>query len=197
MAIISIYRRIAFKTGKKGWLPDNYSLSEGSGNPGEADAELLYNTDMEAISNLVFDQFIEMLRNACEDPKSQNDKKIIIYLEKNHILKLIDRLSWEIHNERRRIDIIALLDAAYRWAATSDDVNLVKLGISLMGMLNLDDWEEYRKVIVTLGKYEEFTLYSLYAASEWNDADKIISDYAKNLKGWGKMHAELWGEIVW
>jgi len=197
MAIISIYRRIALKTGKKGWLPDKYSLEEGNKVPGEADANLLYNTDLAEISNLAFDRFIELLRSACEDADPEIDKKFVRFFEKYHILQLLDKLCWEIYNERRRIDLIALLEVAYKWAAGSDDAVLVKLGISLMGMLNLDDREDCRKVIVTLGKYEEFTLYSLHAISGWDDADVIASEYAKHLKGWGKTHAELWGETEW
>ena len=135
-----------------------------------------------------------LLRNACENPKGKNEKEIIMYLSENHILMHIDSLCEEIYNERRGIDLIKLLETAFGWAADSQSPDLVKLGISLMGMMNLDDRDDCREVIVTLGKYEEFTLYSLYAVTEWRNAAEIISDYAINLKGWGKTHAELWKE---
>jgi len=192
----SIYKKIASKTGRKGWLPDNFSLTAGVEAPGKTDFELLYESDIGEISPRDFEQFIGLLAGACENPKDKDKKEreIIEFLTKNHILKLIDVLCEEIYNEDRNIDIIKLLDVAYGWAAGSDDVSLVKLGISLMGMMNLDDREDCREVIVTLGKYEEFTFYSLYALEGLKDADVIASDYAKNLKGWGKTHAELWRE---
>jgi len=189
----SIYSRIISKIGKKGWLTHDFPLSEGLGAPGEKDAGFLYGSDIGEAGNEAFEQFMALLKAKCENPKKKSDKEFIEYLEKNHILKLLDRLCWEIYNERRGIDLIALLDASYSWAIDSGNINLVKLGISLMGMLNLDEREDCRDVIITLGKCEEFTLYSLYAISGWNDADKIAGDYAKNLKGWGKTHAQVWG----
>ena len=190
----SIYKRIVSKTGRKKWLPDNFSLPEGGETPGKEDGELLYNSNIEGVNYSSLEQLMKLLRNACENPKDKSNKELSDYLSKNHILKLIDLLSEEIYNERRGIDLIKLLDTAFRWATDSNDADLVKLGISLMGMLNLRDREDCREVIVTLGKCEEFTLYSLYAITGWDNATVIASDYAKNLKGWGKTHAELWRE---
>jgi len=197
MATISIYRNITLRVGRKGWLSGSFSLTGSDEVPGEADAAILYDDADDEISNLLFDQFMEMLRGACENPKPEDEIKIIRYLEKHHILKLIDRLCREIYNTSRRLDLISLLDVAYKWAVSSDDVNLVKLGISLMGMMNVDEREDCRKAIVTLGKHEEFTFYSLYAVSGWDDAEEIMDGYAAHLKGWGKKHAELWREKEW
>jgi len=190
MTGISIYRKIALRTGKKGWLPAGFTLF-GESSPGEADARLLYDSQAGELGYEAFDEFLTLLKNACDNANRKNDGAIAEYLKRNHILRLIDKLCEEIYYYDSGIDLILLLDAAFGWATASRDMNLVKLGISLMGMLNVGDREDCRKAIITLGKYEEFTLYSLYAVSEWADADRIALDYARNLKGWGKKHAEL------
>ena len=194
----SIYKRIASKTGKKGWLPEGFSLfgktpgDTGEIVPGGADAELLYKTPAEEISNAAFEKFMKLLKEAHEGKAGKNSKEIAAFLGENHILKIIDRAGEEIFYEDRGIDLLKLLDTAFDWATGSTDVNLVKLGLSLMGILSVSDREDCRDAIIELGKYEEFTFYSLYAVSGWEDAYDIALAYAGNLKGWGGVHAKNW-----
>jgi len=192
----SIYEQITSKANRKGWLPVSFVLPGSNGVPGEEDGLLLTHSDIRAIIPEDFEEFMLLLKAACDKPrlKKDDEKALAGFLGKNHILTLIDRLFDEIYIEERGIDLLKLVDAALEMAVSSDDVNVVKLGISLMGMLNVEDREDCRKAIITLGKYEEFTFYSLFAASEWEDVYGIASDYASNLRNWGKTHAELWLE---
>jgi len=190
----SIYHRIASKTGKKGWLPSGFSLPEVASTPGEADGSLLYHTEIEELRAEAFEKCIRLLKKAyLAEPQKRNDDDIVKFLEEYRVFRLMDNLPTEIHSIQRDLETPKLLDLAFEWATTSNNQE-IKLAISLMGMFNLDEWEESKNVIVTLGKYEEFTFYSLFAISGWNNADKIARDYAKNLKGWGKTHAEVWLE---
>jgi len=192
----SIYGQITSKANRKGWLPDSFLLPGDSRVPGEADGILLYHSNMKEIDPEGFEEFICLLAAACEQPKlrKKNEKELAVFLGEHHTLTLIDRLCDEVFNGERGIDLIDLADAAYGMAINSNDVNIVKLGLSLMGILNVEDREDCRRAIVSLGKYEEFTFYSIFAVSEWHGANTIVLDYAKNLKGWGKNHAELWLE---
>ena len=188
----SIYRCIISKTGRKGWLPDDFLLPGSGGMPGEADGAMMYDAQPMEVGDEEFERFMDMLRKACDDPKRDMDREFAAYLEETPVIRLLDGLCVEIYSLRRGIDLIGLLDVAYEWASSSSDAGLVKLGISLMGMLNLDEREDCRSVITVLGKYGDFTFYSLYAMSGWKDAEKIAADYAAHLKGWGKIHADLW-----
>lgn len=189
-----IYKYIVSKTGRKGWLPDGFLLPGTEGAPGEGDGAIMYGAGPGEVSDEAFELFMRMLRGICDDPKRSKDDEFKRYLKENHVLGLIDRLCVEIYSLRRGIDLMNLIDVAYGWAVSSDDMNLVKLGISLMGMLNLDERDDCREAIITLGKYDEFTLYSLYAISGWKDADVIAAGYAEHLNGPGKIHARLWLE---
>ena len=192
---LSIYKEIFLRTGKKGWLPVGFLLPGEDGTPGQADGKLLYYTEIEEVRPEVFEKFIRLLKKAYQaEPKKRKDDDMIKYLNEYHVFQLIDRLATEICSPERDLDLGKILDLAAHWAMTSDNQKLVKLAIVIMGALNLDEWEEYREVIVALGKYEEFTFYSLFAVSGWSDAEKIARDYLKNLKGWGKTHAEVWLE---
>ena len=198
----SIYDQITSKANRKGWLPAGFLLSGSEESPGaaqapgEADGTLLLHSDMREINPEAFEEFILLLKAVCENPKmkKENEKALAGFFTKSHVLTLIDRLCDEVFNPERGIDLLGLADAALEMAVGSDDINIVKLGISLMGILNVEDRGDCRSAVIALGKYEEFTFYSLFAVSEWRDADRIASDYARNLKGWGKTHAGLWLE---
>ena len=186
-------------TGKKGWLPENFSLHGDNPvyEPGELEGKLLYCDDFTGYQENeprpeVFEKFMRLLRNAYEDPKKRKGQDLIRYFEEIHVIWIIDKASDEICNNRRGIDLIKLLEISYEWVISSESPELVKLGIALMGMMNLNGWEECKEAIVTLGKYSEFTFYSLYAISGWQNAEVIARDYAANLKGWGKRHADEW-----
>ena len=162
--------------------------------PGEADAFVMDDTQISEVDNAAFERFMGLLKEYSDNPKRKNVKELSDFLKENHILKLIDRTSEEIHFFDRQIDLIKLLDFAYDRAINSKDINIVKLGISLLGMMNLAGRDDCKKAIMALGENEEFTLYSLYAISEWDDAVEIAQKYANTLKGWGKTYAETWLE---
>lgn len=65
----------------------------------------------------------------------------------------------------------------------------VKLGISLLGLLT-DDLD--RKLLLTVGRHEEFTLYSAIAISVIEPADsrdQALLTLARSVNGWGRIHA--------
>ena len=62
----------------------------------------------------------------------------------------------------------------------------VKVGIALLGAVRgADD----RELLATLGRHEEFTLYSAVAlANTVDDAESALWDLAKSVDGWGRIH---------
>jgi hypothetical protein len=70
---------------------------------------------------------------------------------------------------------------------TAPDRELVKLGISMLGVLvGCDE----RETLLTIGRHEEFTLFSSVAlASTLENPDPVIWSLAKHARGWGRIHA--------
>lgn len=62
----------------------------------------------------------------------------------------------------------------------------VKVGIALLGAVRgADD----RELLTTLGRHEEFTVYSAVAlANTLDDAESALWDLAKSVDGWGRIH---------
>lgn len=70
---------------------------------------------------------------------------------------------------------------------TAPDREVVKLGISMLGVLvGCDE----RETLLTLGRHEEFTLFAAVAlASTLEHADTALWELAKRVRGWGRIHA--------
>ena len=70
---------------------------------------------------------------------------------------------------------------------TAPDREVVKLGISMLGVLvGCDE----RETLLTLGRHEEFTLFAAVAlASTLEHADAALWELAKRVRGWGRIHA--------
>jgi hypothetical protein len=74
-----------------------------------------------------------------------------------------------------------------RWLAfESPDKGPVKFGIALLGLIG--DKNDIDK-IVTLGKHEEFTLFSVVAIiNALENPESTLWELAKYVDGWGKIH---------
>jgi hypothetical protein len=70
---------------------------------------------------------------------------------------------------------------------SAPDREVVKLGISMLGVLvGCDE----RETLQTIGRHEEFTLFSAVAlASTLESADRELWQLAKGVRGWGRIHA--------
>ena len=70
---------------------------------------------------------------------------------------------------------------------TAPDRELVKLGVSMLGVLvGCDE----RETLLTIGRHEEFTLFSAVAlASTLEQPDEALWELAQCVHGWGRIHA--------
>ena len=103
-------------------------------------------------------------------------------------MPIIDALTDAIQSAND-LDASALRSYAESLAFDSNDREQVKLGIALLGVLNLNDLSDYQDKLVRLGLCEEFTLYVVVAASRWKHGQYVVWHLAKNTDGWGKIHA--------
>jgi len=89
--------------------------------------------------------------------------------------------------EASMIDEKALQEEALWFLEKGAHREIVKFGLTLIGMTNC---EAYREKILTLGLHEEFTPYAIYALTEGTEyANDDIFKIAKLTKGWGKLAA--------
>lgn len=119
--------------------------------------------------------------------KDSLSKKVELYnlLMEDTLLDYIDPALEKIVASNISID--PYLHSYAKWLAfESPDRGPVKFGIALLGLIrDKNDMDE----IITLGKHEEFTLYSAVAlANTYEDPEIELWQLAKYVDGWGKIH---------
>lgn len=104
-------------------------------------------------------------------------------------LALIDELQHYIVDNRETIPANELCDFAVYAATKSGDRECVKFGLSILELLNIEGNEQIRDIVTLLGLSNEFTLFSVFVMSRWSSGNENIAYLARNVRGWGRIHA--------
>ena len=185
----SIYESILLALEPDGTLPGNFSLPDEGEGPvrwafGAQDGVALYHTtafysEDEAAAN--------KLMRALNDGAEEAD--IFPLLRSNGMVEVAGSIAYRVRHGLTGAALGPLFFHARQWVANGRDTELVKLGIVVLGAMNIEYDEECRELLITLGRCDEFTYYVLMAAQEWYDYQDVVFDLAQHLDGWGKIHA--------
>jgi hypothetical protein len=104
-------------------------------------------------------------------------------------LPVVDPLVHRLHERAGTAhgpSVEALHDLGYVLATRSDRREAVKLGIAILGVVS---HPADLAVLMTLGRHDEFTLYTAVA---WNttldDPEPTLFELAQGVRGWGRIH---------
>lgn len=131
-------------------------------------------------------KFVELLAKHSRKPKSASRKQLYAMLVKMELdAGRIDVIIEEICRYSGMKPQAVFLEA--KWLAEyGAHRNPVKLGIALLGLFQNEDSKE---LLLTLGKHDEFTLYTAVAIQNaFKNSNGLIYDLAKQVQGWGKIH---------
>lgn len=194
MCVQSIYHAIYENLNSEGVLPQNFSLSfkrtspnEISFMPGAKDGIGVFHfglTNPEKVSKKI----VKLLKSDWEKGSISSQIKIAELLHKYGTLSVIDSSLNSIREDHKRIDVNKMFYYACNLAFQTTDEELVKLGIGLLGLLDLNDQQEIIDKLIILALYEEFTLYVAVAVSNCKNGNDILYKIAQKVNGWGKIH---------
>ena len=144
--------------------------------------------------NEVDEEQLEFLKKVLkllqEDSTALNGNLINEYYKNNdkRVLSTIDSLlSWIIENAKE-IDNKLLFELAIYLMMCSINPEAVKIGIAIIGLIDLSDKDELVKVIEKLALCDEFTLYANIALSNLPNINDIRFMLVKKVNGWGKIY---------
>ncbi|KPV58025.1 limonene hydroxylase [Paenibacillus sp. A3] len=127
---------------------------------------------------------VQLLVKQSRSPGSKTRRATYLKLMQEDVLSVIDPLL-ESLREHPGVVIPNLYQEAEWFARYGAHRNVVKLGIALLGQF---ETERHRELVVTLGKHDEFTLYSAVAIrGSLDNANETLFELAKNVDGWGKI----------
>lgn len=119
--------------------------------------------------------------------ESSDDRAAALYkqLMSSSALQFVDALLSMIAQARNLP--LDRLHAVARWLATeTPDREPVKVAIAILGMISRG---EDREILLTLGKHEEFTLFSVVALLHSEpDSEPLLWQLAQSVTGWGRIH---------
>ncbi|MEX0776038.1 MAG: hypothetical protein WD042_10050 [Phycisphaeraceae bacterium] len=129
-----------------------------------------------------------VIRRFCGKPVAENRQLVHDTVLGRQVAVLVDALLRALITAGTHADRIH--DLGKSLVTQSPDREPVKLGIALLGILR-SQFE--RSILMTLGRHDEFTLFSAAALS--NDPDVPMADrweLAKQVHGWGRVQAVKW-----
>lgn len=190
----SLYERIKANIGSDGKLPRGFLLNDETPSnqisfaPGAMDGIGMFHddtvSDKQAVKNIV-----KLLRKYFNTGNGEYVNEIIDILAENRTISVIDAILQSYGSDHEGIDPNDMVNMSLKLIKTSTNIELVKIGIGLLGLFDLGYCKEAEEVVETLALYADFTLYAVVAASNWTKGNRIIFEIAKVAGGWGKVHA--------
>jgi len=115
--------------------------------------------------------------------------KIEELLTDDRTLSIVDDVLEQIKSNRGKINADSIVESALELAKNSDNAEIVKIGLALLGLFELSDYLEATAIVSILGVYDDFTLFAIVAALNWENGNNYVFEIAQNVDGWGKIHA--------
>lgn len=190
----SIYQLITAALDQDGHLPEQFNLPEDeeAGKlrfaSGAMDGIGIFHTAKADVQKEV-EELAALLEQACQRFDEAMMENITAFVKEHRVISLIDPLCARITQGKTGIQPDRLLLVGAALMTESADREAVKLGIAMCGLIDIEHNEACREAVLTLGKCDEFTLYSLVAVDGWSDDNEIVFQLAKEVHGWGKIHA--------
>ncbi|NLD79445.1 MAG: hypothetical protein GX641_03880 [Mollicutes bacterium] len=131
----------------------------------------------------------KIIRKDVKKHGTKPNPRLIELVRTHTALSLVDHLIQDISGNSRGIILANFAAYACRLAFESTDKELVKLGVALLGIMETEGEEEITQSLLTLAACDEFTLYVVTALMNRSDTDELLWQIAKNVCGWGKIHA--------
>ena len=194
MGKISAYEKIKANIGVDGKLPHTFSLEEKHAPnqigymPGAMDGIGVFHmgagNEKKAVKEVV-----GLLKKYFKKSKDEYILKIERVLTNSRAISIIDPVLLNIRDDKKSINPSRVFDLAQQIVKTSCNIELIKIGLGLLGLFDLDGNDEMEELVSTLALYDDFTLFAVVAVANWTNGNKIIFKIAQRVVGWGKIHA--------
>lgn len=185
---------------KNGTLDYDFSLNKYKSNhssllfaDGAEDGIMYFHTQI-APDEEVINEIIDMIY----DIKTQNDIDIVAekldkYIRENDVKLFpnIDEILNIIREDQGKLQINLMLLFIIKITCETTNVELVKLGLSLLSLVNISDDQDLLRLVQIFALCDEFTLYANFVLDSIENSNDIRYMLIKKVNGWGKIHLLL------
>ncbi len=193
----TIYEQIADAV-ENGKLPEYFAIPEENPMlkntqirmaPGAMDGMNIYHIAHEEITDADRQEMLSAV-TAASSGNAQEAYRLLLELGRKHrAINIIDDLQPCVRAHAEELDA----EQIYRFAVVDlllegRDIECVKFGLELLELFDEPD-ENVKKIVRLLGLYTEFTIFSVFNMMRWENGNDEIFQLAKNVSGWGRVHA--------
>ena len=155
---------------------------------GAEDGIAAYHFGTGEVDKKTLDAIVKLLA-AYRPGKKRTIKRLEAIVDEHKTLAIVNQLLKTIVSIDNRKTQSRILSAGFNLAMTSADVELVKIGLSIMGLLDFGTVASICDDVAVLAAHDELTLYAAEAARHWTGGNDLVFRMAKSVDGWGKIHA--------
>lgn len=195
MEEISLYKRITDAMDAEGNLPDGFMLRGEPANlkgklfaDGAIDGTIRY--FMGPVENADVSGLSVVLTTASNGQfKDAVNALLTHFMNGGTMLPVMDALQGWIYDNPDKLNPAELGRFCRTLLTESTDVESVKFALTVLELLEQENDDELRDIILTLAKSDELTLFCLFQMVQWDDGMEQVYKLAKSMKGWGRIHA--------
>lgn len=160
--------------------------------PGAKDGTFLYHMWPAELDSAMEQKIVEALKMISDEDRLQYTDEIFAIFEEIDssisIVRLLDDIIRIVITHEDELNLGYILDYGDWLISYGVSLLSVKLGLSLLAPFKVPFVEE---VMTEFGVYDEFTYYSARVLSHecWSDGNEKLFNLAKNVNGWGRIHA--------
>ena len=177
----SIYKYICKNIQNNGKLKDGFNLDIYNNSneelkfaPGALDGINYYHSKMETDEELV-NYIVEKFKEVNGENIEETANQIVEYFNNSEkrVLATIDNiLEWIIEN-KDVIDFNSIFRLALYLVIESTSIEALKIAIGIIGLIDLSNEKELIDILIRLALYDEFTLYTMVALGNLENANDI------------------------
>ena len=182
---------------RDGALPEDFTLDDTASDspvswaPGAKDGVFLYHMRSPEPDPAREEKILEALTLISKGDTAYDEEIITIFEELDKqvsIVRLYDDIQRTIAHHIQDLDLGAILNYGDYLISYGMSFLAVKIGLTLLGGFKVPFVKE---VLLEFGAYDEFTYYAarVLSGSAWEDGNSDLFRLAKNVHGWGRIHA--------
>ncbi|MCR4688384.1 MAG: hypothetical protein K5745_02425 [Saccharofermentans sp.] len=167
-------------------LKEGFSIRKDNFADGAYDGILSYHSEITEPDEKTKSAILAVLKKAST---GNYDKANEMYLAIGKpTLTLIDGIQDIIYDNQQSLNENKIYGYALSLILESSEIELVKLGLSILEIFDIDDDEDVKALVSIIGMSDEFSLFSVFNMRKWSDADESIFDLITSVTGWGRIH---------
>lgn len=156
--------------------------------PGAMDGIYLYHMAHSQLSAAQAKVMGKALRAASGGDRTEAERIIEEWTKDNPAVSVVDELQEYVIRHSAQLDAGNLRQFVRNLMLYSANAECVKVGLALLEIFaNIDD--RTKETVRRLGHYEEFSLFAIWNMLRWEDGNQEVFALAKDLHGWGRIHA--------